>query len=462
MKTLTAIYIIFVFFMTVSAQDSIGDPATQSELAQIGLPNGALRLREQNLPAEYQRLFAKYIEANPPFRQGKSEFLAFGGGKTVTEKFRNEIENSFRNAGWDYKFNPPENGVALFMMIKKLPAAKTVFGYWVINDTGLILAMTELLDGRKIPANQTETSDDSTISNQRQSSNRSNTQTYNLSASDDFVNVMGNKMPPLPSFPALAKKAGFLRGYIKDSSGKPLAGAYIGVRSTLNGGSYSGASGLSDANGYYEIKLPFGAIHLYAGAFTVDYANLRASLSLHPADAKLDGFASATGDIENFVLLPYGITDPDKFSENPNGSNNYYGGAIRINYNLAEVGNSYAPDNYIKENSEIEITLTPEGNLLDGSVGSRFVIRKNVGNAMYFNIYNIPIGRYTITASLVKGNKPLFMRQSVRNKNNSGITPKETTGSAPLIFEPNSAQNVMTKPAYGSWNSIDINLLLSK
>jgi hypothetical protein len=463
MKTLTAIYIIFVFFMTVSAQDSIGDPAAQSELAQIGLPNGALRLREQNLPAEYQKLFAKYIKANPPFRQGKSEFLVFSDGeKTNVNRLRNEIENSLRNAGWDYKFNPPENGVALFMMIKKLPAAKTVFGYWVINDTGLILAMTELLDGRKITANQTETSDDSTISNQRQSSNSSNTQTYNLSASDDFVNVMGNKMPPLPSFPALPKKAGFLRGYVKDSSGKPLAGAYIGVRSTLNGGSYSGASGLSDAKGYYEIQLPFGAIHLYAAAFTVDYGELRASLSLHPADAKLDGFASADGDVENFVLLPYGITDRDQASEKPNGSNNYYGGSVRINYNLAEINNSYAPENYIRENSEIEITLTPEGNLLDGSAGTKFVIRKNVGSGMFFNIHNIPIGKYTITASLVKGNKPLFMRQSGRNKNNSGITPKETTGSAPLIFEPNSAQNVVTKPAYGSWNAIDINLFLSK
>src|SRR6185312_4439410 len=99
---------------------------------------------------------------------------------------------------------------------------------------------------------------------------------------------------------------------------------------------------------------------------------LGAAMSLHPADGRTDGFASATGDVENFVLLYYGIADRDKYSENPNGSNNYYGGTVRINYNLAE--NDYAPDNYIKENSEIEVTLTPEGNLLDGSSGGTFVI----------------------------------------------------------------------------------------
>jgi len=461
MKILTTIFIIFVFLTAVKAQDDFpADPVSQSELAGINLPDGAMRLREQNLPAEYQQLFAKYIEANPPFRQGKSEFFVFTGGKNNMTKIRNGIENSFSSAGWDYKFNPPENGVAFFIAIKKTPVKKGIFGYWVTVEKGLILAMTELLVGQNNVANQTETKDDSTVSNQTQRSG--NSQTFNLSASDDFVNVMGNKMPPLPSFPALPKKPGFLRGYVKDSLGKPLAGAYVGVRSTLNGGSYSGASAISDAKGYYEIKLPMGAIHLYAGALTVDYGELRASLSLHPADGKLDGFASAEGDVENFVLLNYGIADRNQLSEKPNGATNYYGGAVRINYNLAENGDSYAPQNYIRENSEIEIAFTPQGNLLDGSAGTSFVIRKNVGSAMFFNIYNIPVGKYTITATLVKGNKPLFMRQSVRNKNNSGITPKETTGKATLVFEPYSAQDVMTKPAYGSWTPIDINLYLSK
>jgi hypothetical protein len=288
------------------------------------------------------------------------------------------------------------------------------------------------------------------------------TQTFSLSADENYINVMGNKMPVMPSFPALPKKAGFLRGYVKDSTGKPLTDAYIGVRSTLTGGSYSGASGTTDAKGYYEIKLPFGAIHLYAGAYTADYGDLRAAMSLHPADGKLNGFASATGDVENFVLLPYGIADRDMVSDKPDGASNYYGGAVSINYNLAELRDSYAPTHYIKENSDIEITLTPDGTLFDGTAGDSFVIRKNVGNGMSFRIYNLPVGRYTLEARLVKGNKPLFMRQSPRNKNNSGISPKEAMGKAALTFEPDSAQTVMIKPAYGSWNLISLNLFLAK
>ncbi|MDQ3650398.1 MAG: pollen Ole e 1 allergen/extensin family protein [Acidobacteriota bacterium] len=63
---------------------------------------------------------------------------------------------------------------------------------------------------------------------------------------------------------------GKVRGYVKDSMGKPLQGAYVGVRSSAVGGAYSGASGETDANGYYEIAVPWGAAHFYAAGYTID------------------------------------------------------------------------------------------------------------------------------------------------------------------------------------------------
>lgn len=462
MKTIIAILITFVFFTAAKAQNDIAVEASVSALTQTSLPNGSLLIREGQIPSEYVQLFNQFIASDPKSSQGKMEVFVINNGgskKSDAERLRRQFETSVQNAGWVYEIHGQENNITFFTAIKKTPARKNIFGYWIPVDKSMILAMTEVFYGKS----DSTISDKSAVSNQTQGQNSSTSgQKFDLTANDDFVNVMGNKTPKIPSFPALPKKAGFLRGYVKDSAGNPLSGAYIGVRSTMIGGSYSGASAPTDAKGFYEIKLPIGAIHLYAAAYTVDYGDLRASLSLHPADGRLDGFASTTGDVENFVLFSYGIADRNKYSENPNGVNNYYGGAIRINYNLAENGDLYAPQNYIKENSEIEITFTPEGNLWDGSSGASFVIRKNVGNGMFFHIYNIPVGKYTITATLVKGNRPLFMRQSPRNKNNSGITPKETTGKASLIFEPNSAQDIMTLPAYGSWTPIDINLFLSK
>lgn len=461
MKLQAIILLILTLVTTICAQDDFADEVGTSALTQISLPAGTYNVRDQNIPAEYKQLLKKYVGDNPAFKQGRTELLVLTdgeSGKPDFEKLRGRVEETFRNNGWNYEIHGKEQNVTFFTAIKKSPARINIFGYWVPEEKGLLLAMTKVLDAKSAAV----IADNAPNSNPPPNQTVPNgAQTFNVAADELYVNVMGNKMPPIPSFPALPKKSGFVRGYVKDSSGKPLQGAYVGIRSTLTGGLYSGASAETDAKGYYEIKLPMGAIHFYAGSYTVDYGDLRAALSLHPADGKLESFASADGSVENFVLLPYGITDRNIASESPNGATTYYGGAINVAYNLAEIKDAYAPDNYIKENSEIEITLTPEGALLDGSTGGSFVVRKNVGNGMQFNIYNIPIGKYTITARLVNGNKPLLMRQSPRNKNTSGINPRETMGKASLTFEPDSAQNVMTKPAYGSWVSVSFNLYLN-
>lgn len=458
--------IVLLFSIIACAQADFADPVSKSALTQTNLPGSSYLVREQNVSAEYKELMKQYVGN---LQQGKSELLVLTGGdsnKTDAAKLRRQFENSLQTAGWNYEVHGQEKGVTFFTAIKKSPTRQNVFGYWLTVDDRLLIAMSEVFKDAAAASDSSgdpaENSGTDAASNQTNPSNASaaGTQTLNVAADDLYVNVMGNKMPPMPSFPSLPKKSGFVRGYVKDASGEPLEGAYLGVRSTLTGGLYSGTSATTDANGYYEIKLPMGAIHFYAGAYTADYGNLRAAMSLHPVDGNLEGFASATGAVENFVLLPYGITDRNVASDSPNGATTYYGGALNVGYFLAENGDNFAPDNYIKENSEIEITLTPEGALLDGSTGDSFIIRKNVGNGLQFNIYNIPIGKYTITARLVKGNKPLLMKQSPRNKNTSGITPREAMGKASLTFEPYSAQNVMIKPAYGSWTSVSFTLYL--
>lgn len=460
MKLQAIILLILSIFSAVCAQDDFADEAETSALTQISLPVGTYNVRDQNIPAQYKQLLKQFVGDNPAFKQGRTELLVLTdgeSGKPDFEKLRGEVEENFRNSGWNYEVHGQEKNVTFFTAIKKSPARINIFGYWVPEKKGLMLAMTEVLGAKSEPT----IVDNPPISNQTpDQSVPSGSQTFNVSADELYVNVMGSKMPPMPSFPALPKKSGVVRGYVKDSSGKPLQGAYLGIRSTMTGGLYSGTSAETDAKGYYEIKLPMGAIHFYAGSYTIDYGNLRASMSLHPVNGSLKSFASADGAVENFVLLPYGITDRNVASESPNGATTYYGGAINVGYNLAELNNAYAPDNYIKENSEIEITLTPDGALLDGSTGGSFVIRKNVGNGLQFNIFNIPIGKYTITARLVNGNRPLLMKQSPRNKNTSGISPRESMGKASLTFEPDSAQNVMIKPAYGSWTSVSFNLYL--
>ena len=221
------------------------------------------------------------------------------------------------------------------------------------------------------------------------------------------------------------------------------------------GGAYSGASGETDANGYYEIAVPWGAAHFYAAGYTIDYGDGRAALGLHPADGRTGSFASPNGEVENFVLLPYGIADRDATSESPQHANNYYGGSIYIGYWLCQPCDTLAPKSNIPADSEIEITLTAEGSMADGGAGASFVIRK-VASDSGFSINNIPVGRYRISAKFTDS-KPLKMRQnSPVGGSPFGMQPTETNERASILLYPDSAKANLTIPSRGNWKKVEV------
>jgi len=283
-------------------------------------------------------------------------------------------------------------------------------------------------------------------------------------ANATYVNVMKGAMPKLPAFAALAPKRGFVRGYVKDVHGKPLAGARLGVRSTVAGGFYSGAQGKTDAKGYYEIEVPWGAAHFYNAGYTVDYGEGRAALGLHPADGEADSFATANGSVENWVLLPYGIANRDDAQDKPYYINNYYGGGIHISYNLHD-GSIFASPGDLPPNTRIELTLTPDGPLLDGSRGRTFVVRKPVSEdgINTLNVNNIPVGAYRIAARLLPSGgaagTPLVLKEIGPNGGSAfGIEPKQATGTATLLLRPTSANAERAGAAHGNWDTIALKL----
>ena len=271
------------------------------------------------------------------------------------------------------------------------------------------------------------------------------------------VNVMKNAKPTIPVFPKLTPKPGYARGYVYDTKGKPLVGARIGVRSTAAGGFYSGASAKTDARGYYEIAAPWGAAHFYNAGYVIDYGEGRAALGLFPADGEADSFASTSGVVENWVLTPYGVADRDAAQDNPQYANNYYGGDIILGYDVTNESSSGGKA--LPANAEIELTLTPDGPLLDGSKGRTILIRKNVGTTIFGQLYinNIPVGAYRITARA--GGRELRMRETGPYRSKSfGLDPKEATGSANLLLRPSSAKADMVIAGKGNWDQISITL----
>lgn len=278
--------------------------------------------------------------------------------------------------------------------------------------------------------------------------------TIEVEKNAQYVNVMGKAMPEMPEFDDLSPEAGKVKGYVKDLSGNPIEGAKLGVRSTAAGGFYSGSQGVTDSDGYYEFEVPMGVAHFYNAGYAIEWGDGLAAVGLHPADGELDSFASNSGSVENFVLLPYGITSRENVQENPHLPSSYYGGAIYLSYWTAGKEDQTAPPNNITEGSTIEITLTADGEMLAENTPQSFTLRRQVGFENGFYISNIPLGKYKI--SVTCDGEPLKMKLNKPQNSPFGMKPGEATGEANIIFAPSSAKADMVSPQFGGWDAVSI------
>lgn len=279
--------------------------------------------------------------------------------------------------------------------------------------------------------------------------------TFNVSGTEAYVNVMGNTQSVMPNFPALSVKKGYLRGYVADVKGKPLKGAYIGVRATI--GLDTRAEAVTNDKGYYEMKLPLGAITYFATGYEMDYGQGKAVVGLFPSDDNSTGFGSESGQVKNFVMQSYGLANKSELSRQPYNPTNYYGGSINIDYSID--WENYIQE-YFHENDVIEITLTPDGPGIFGDNKS-FVIRKTVGIAK-LTIVNIPVGKYNINTKLVNGSA-LKMSAAGPHANSFpfwGLKPgTASTGPSTVMFTPTLNYSIQKAvPHKSNWESVDIRL----
>jgi hypothetical protein len=280
--------------------------------------------------------------------------------------------------------------------------------------------------------------------------------TIDVDKNTKHINVMGNEVMVMPSFPSVKLKAGKVCGYVKDWAGNPLTGATIGVRSTYYAGHYSGSTAKTDSKGYYELTPPKGSVHFYNAGYQIKYSTGLAAVSLHPTDGNLESWTSSDGKVENFVLLPYGIASKENVQNNPQLPTSYYGGAIILNWYGVEADDENAPNFAIKEGSVVEITLSTEGKPLNGTTEKNFVIRKIANTYGELRIHNIPLGLYRIG---IKVNGKAVKMKDTRKQNQAfGLNPAEATGSASLGFLPNTADATMIAPQVGAWEWVNLYL----
>lgn len=182
-------------------------------------------------------------------------------------------------------------------------------------------------------------------------------------------------------------EAGVVKGVVRDGAGRPMADVKITVEHTLFHASY--VFGKTDAEGRYRVEVPSGSWKVHA-QIVRDYHGQRLSFDL--ASEEAGPFAGSDGATRNFTW---------KLA----GERGEWGGGGHYGARLTLMRGDF--DSWF-ELHDLEVTLTPDGPLVDGSAGKTIVARPAEGSDL---LEDIPVGRYTVTVRHVTGGpRPLRVR----------------------------------------------------
>ncbi|MCE7065305.1 carboxypeptidase-like regulatory domain-containing protein [Dyadobacter sp. CY326] len=185
---------------------------------------------------------------------------------------------------------------------------------------------------------------------------------------------------------------GYATGKVTNTDGSPLAGVKIVIDNTMIHASYS--LGNSDEKGNYKIQLPKVGTFMASAHITKQYNGKEYEFDLHPD--VYEAF-SIDGAVRNFQWKLTG--------KRPVEAQGYYG--VTIEVNKAILSGIYDSEN-------IEFTLVPVGNLIDGSKGKTLKMKHGQPFTNdYGKLVDIPLGRYKMTAYYKgeAGEGPLKLRK---------------------------------------------------
>ncbi|TDS56904.1 carboxypeptidase-like regulatory domain-containing protein [Myroides indicus] len=229
-----------------------------------------------------------------------------------------------------------------------------------------------------------------------------------------------DKSDSIPDSQINSLEKGYATGKVVDSNDTPISGAKILLDNTVFYASY--IHGTTDKNGLYRIKVQPGSWRTFA-YLDKTYNGQTYTMELFPDGT--DSYTEEEGAIRNFKWMLEGRM--------PWESEAYYGGTVML---TTDIG-------FYENEENIELTLTPSGPLIDGSEGR--VITLRFGDEKWINrseLWDIPIGRYKMTAKLKKNGKNISLRIEDWYKRNGLATDFQ------LDFIP--------KPANGVNNSASI------
>lgn len=387
----------------------------QSEIAGIGLPKGAARISQRGLSANMGRFLGTNAATNYmklPAGSGAGEVYAWSGAAYKPGRvgfMRTAVQSALEDAGFAYHElgevdNTPnqfEEEWGLVQVLDFAPVDGRPTYFWATNDQRKITVVGVWFE---------QGSQERTVLGLARAGYKAEprpveeslpeiTGPYKVLVKDNNNAAADIPAGRTPDFPRIAPKPRTVRGMVKDSNGNPVADAEIWVHASAVGGARTSIKGYSNAAGVYEIPLPIGICQVVQAQGNVKAKGKTYPVSLEAADGRFDTFDAAKGHVENMVLRAAG------------GSSS---GVIRIN-NWSNV-----------DGGIMEVTLTPEGNLLDGSRAYTLVFRFPNRNGGEVFLGGVPAARYTMKTRLYQDGDVLPMRMQA-TFTNGGPTVEPTT-----------------------------------
>ncbi|MEI5984077.1 MULTISPECIES: carboxypeptidase-like regulatory domain-containing protein [Sphingobacterium] len=205
---------------------------------------------------------------------------------------------------------------------------------------------------------------------------------------------------------------GYATGKVTDSKGEPLSDVRILLDNTMLYASY--IHGTTDKSGTYRIKSLPGSWRAFA-YIDKQYNGKVYTMELFPDGT--DAF-NEEGAVRNFSWKLEG--------DMPWEAEAYYGGTVMLTTDYG----------FYEDEKDMEITLKPTGPLIDGSTGKTIVLK--FGDKKWTQrseLWDIPIGRYKVTAKLKKDGKTTdlkiedwYKREGAVNEFQLDFIPKPGNG----------------------------------
>lgn len=210
--------------------------------------------------------------------------------------------------------------------------------------------------------------------------------------------------------------SGIVKGVVKYADGSPIVNAKVVIENTILYASYVYAT--TNARGEYSTTVPIGSWKAWV-QIEKEFLDKKYKYDLHPDNP--NAFAGYDGAIRNFTWKISG----------PKPDAGYYGSPVKAYPELMSGINI----------QDVELTLTPDGAHIDGTMGSVITKRLIDVGAGEYGIDDVPIGRYNITAKNIVTGQPLEIRIRNTGSYSDSVTGVFNSGN----FMPDFLYHIVTE-----------------